>query len=333
MPEPEQTFTPAASTPQTSDKPAKRPLPKLVHAPNPENLRGIMAMLVAVGCFSLMDALMKALAGSYPAIQVAALRGLGALPLVTLYVWWRGQAASLLRVRWSLHLLRGAANIATLSLFSYALKTLPMAEAYTIFFIAPLLITALSTVVLGERVHGAHWGAVAVGLAGVLVAMRPDQEAFLGLGALAVLGAASCYALSAIIGRVLSRTDSTVSLVFWTTAFVAVAGGLMARPVWVPVAPAHWPLVAGLAVTGFFGLLAITQAFRHGQAAVVAPFEYTALAWGVALDWLLWQTVPDHATLLGGAIIIGSGLYVVRRERAAAATAHARAAAATGGHG
>lgn len=286
------------------------------HGAKAENLRGITAMLIAVGCFSLMDALMKALSASYPPIQVAALRGMAALPLVTVYVLWRREAASLLRVRWPLHLFRGVSNIVTLSLFSYALKSLPMAEAYTIFFIAPLVITALSTVVLGERVRPAHWLAIGVGLVGVLVAMRPSGEAFFTLGALAVLGSASCYALSAIIGRVLTRTDSTASLVFWTTAFVAVFGAILARPIWVTVAAAHWPLVAGLGLSGFFGLLAITQAFRHGQAAVVAPFEYTALAWGVALDWLWWQTAPDHATLLGGAIIIGSGLYVVRNERA-----------------
>ncbi|MDB5850861.1 MAG: EamA family transporter [Rhodoferax sp.] len=323
MPEAESLAAPASTTPSTaSAAPATSAKPghaaiRRVHVPNPENLRGIGAMLVAVSCFSVMDALMKQLSGSYPSVQVAALRGLGALPLVTLYVLWRREVASLLRVRWPLHLLRGLANITTLSLFSYALKSLPLAEAYTIFFIAPLVITALSTVVLGEHVTRTHWAAIGVGLVGVVVALRPEQDAFFTLGALAVLGAASCYALSAIIGRVLTRTYTTASLVFWTTALVAVGGSLLARPVWVPVAPAHWPLIAGLAVSGFFGLLAITQAFRHGQAAVVAPFEYTALAWGVAFDWLFWHTVPDSATLLGGAIIIGSGLYVVRKERAA----------------
>ena len=272
-------------------------------------------MLVAVGFFSLMDALMKALVGHYPPLQVATLRGLGALPLVTLYVLWRGEGRGLLRVRWPLHLLRGVCNITTLALFSHALASLPLAEGYTIFFVAPLLITSLSTVVLGERVRAGHWVAIAVGLCGVMVALRPSQEAFFTLGALAALGAAACYAISAIVGRVLARTDSTASMVFWTTALVAVGGSLLAGGDWVPVAPAHWPLIAGLALTGFCGLLAITQAFAHGQAAVVAPFEYTALAWGVGLDWLVWHTAPDHATLAGGAIIIGSGLYVVRKER------------------
>ncbi len=113
------------------------------------NLRGIVAMVAAVGCFSLMDALLKTLSASYPAMQVAALRGWAALPLVALYVLWRGEVRGLLKVRWPLHLLRGVLNVTMLGLFTYALKELGLAEAYTLFFIAPLLITALSTVVLG----------------------------------------------------------------------------------------------------------------------------------------------------------------------------------------
>ncbi|MFN9727290.1 DMT family transporter [Acidovorax sp.] len=279
------------------------------------NLRGIVAMVAAVGFFSVMDALLKTLTESYPAMQVAALRGWAALPLVALYVLWRGEVRGLLKVRWPLHLLRGALNVSMLALFAYALKDLGLAEAYTLFFIAPLLITVLSTVILGERVRASHWVAIAMGMVGVLVALRPSQDAFLTLGALAVLGSALGYAVSAVTGRLLSRTDSSASLVFWTTVLLALGAGTLALPDWVSVHQAHWPLVTGLAVTGFLGQLSITEAFRHGQASVVAPFEYTALAWGMGLDWVLWHTVPGIATLLGGAIIIGSGLYLVRQER------------------
>lgn len=272
-------------------------------------------MVAAVGCFSVMDALLKTLSGNYPAMQVAALRGCAALPLVIAYVLWRGEARRLLRVRWPLHLLRGALNVCMLSLFAYALQELGLAEAYTLFFIAPLLITALSTMVLRERVRAAHWGAIVVGMLGVLVALRPNQDAFFTLGALAVLTAATCYAVSAITGRMLTRTDSSASLVFWTTALLALGATALAWPQWVHVAQAHWPLIAGLGLTGFLGQLAITEAFRHGQASVVAPFEYTALAWGIGLDWLVWHTAPGAYTLLGGAIIIASGLYLVRQER------------------
>ena len=121
--------------------------------PAHRNLRGVLAMLAAVACFSMMDALLKILAGHYPPMQVAALRGLGALPLVLAYVLWRGELRKLLRVRWRLHLLRGVLVVAMLALFTASLRTLGLAEAYTLFFIAPLLITALSAPVLGERVR------------------------------------------------------------------------------------------------------------------------------------------------------------------------------------
>lgn len=279
------------------------------------NLRSIVAMLVAVCAFSLMDAALKTLSGSYPAMQVAAIRGLAALPLVCVYVLWRREVALLLRVRWRLHLLRGVIGVVMLSLFSFALRELGLAEAYTIFFVAPLLITMMSIPALKEKVAPMHWIAIVVGLAGVLIALRPDQTAFFSLGALAVLAAATCYAVSAIAGRILSRTDASVTLVFWSTTLLSVGAGVLAWPGWVGLDQAHWPVIGGLAITGFVGQLAITEAFRHGQASAVAPFEYTALAWGIALDWFLWRIAPDHYTLLGGAIIIGSGLYLLRTEK------------------
>ena len=284
------------------------------------NLRSILAMLAAVGFFSLMDAVLKALNASYSPIQVAALRGLSAWPLVCLYVLWRRETHLLLKVRWPLHIMRGVMGIAMLSLFGYGLKTLGLAEAYTIFFIAPLLITMLAVPMLKERVAPRHWLAIAIGLGGVVIALRPGADAFFSLGALAVLAAAALYAVTAIAGRILSRTDAAVSLVFWATSMWAVGATALAWPQWVEVAQSHWPLIAALAVTGFFGQIAITEAFRHGNASAVAPFEYTALAWGIALDWLIWSAVPDGATLLGGAIIIASGIYLIRKEKVTEAT-------------
>ncbi len=279
------------------------------------NLRSILAMLLAVAAFSLMDAVLKTLAGHYPPMQVAALRGLAALPLVCLYVAWRREAHLLLRIRWPLHLLRGVIGIAMLWLFTFSLRELGLAEAYTIFFISPLLITVLAIPLLKETVSVRHWVAIAVGLGGVVVALRPDQDAFFSLGAMAVLGAASLYAVASIAGRMLSRTDASVTLVFWTTAMWAIGASVLALPNWTPIQSGHWPILVVLAVTGFLGQLAITEAFRHGNASAVAPFEYTALAWAIVLDWLLWQAVPDRYTLLGGAIIIASGVYLIRKEK------------------
>lgn len=279
------------------------------------NLRGIVAMLIAVGLFSLMDGGLKHLSGHYPAMQVAAIRGLSSLPLVLLWVVASGTVGTLWKVRWPLHLLRGALSILMLSAFAYALKRMPMTGAYALFFVAPLLITALSVPLLGEKVGPRRWTAIALGLLGVTVVLRPTGEGMLGWAGLAVLLAATGYALSAIMVRVLHRTDSSQSMVFWMLVMTGFGAAAMAWPSWVPLQGADGWIILAVGVSGFLGQVAITEAFRWGQASVVAPFEYSALAWALGLDWLVWQVLPDGMTFVGAGIIIASGLYLLRRER------------------
>ena len=286
------------------------------------NVRGILAMLVAVALFGLMDTGLKLLAPHYPPLQVAALRALSSLPLVLAFVAWRGAFGTLLRVRWPLHLLRGVLGIGMLSLFAYALRHLPLAEAYAIFFIAPLLITLLSGPMLGERVGKARWIAIAVGLLGVVVVLRPTGTGMFTLAGGAVLLAAACYSISAITVRIVNRTDSIESQVFWLMAMVGFGASALAWPQWTPVRAADAWVLVGIAVTGFGGQLSITEAFRNGEASAIAPFEYSALAWGLAIDWLIWQTLPDAWMLSGAAIIVASGIYLVRHEAVHAESEH-----------
>jgi len=255
----------------------------------------------------------------YPAVQVAAMRGGVALPLIVVWIQWRGTWHTVWRIRWPLHLLRGLLAIAMLTLFTTGVKELPLTNAYTLFFLAPLLMTLLAAPLLGEKVPSVHWWALGLGMTGVLVALRPGTDGLVSWAGLAVLGAAACYALAAVLARLSSRTDSSESLMLWIMVIMALGAGLLAAPGWVAVRPQDAYLLAALAVTGFGGQLAITEAFRHGQASAVAPFEYTALAWGLGVDWLFWNTLPDVYTLLGGAIIVASGLYVVQHEKKAAA--------------
>ncbi|MBB3181554.1 DMT family transporter [Variovorax sp. Sphag1AA] len=287
---------------------------------HPGNLRSISAMLAACAMFACMDASVKALASHYPPLQVTALRGFTSLPLVSLYILWRRELGAVAgrHVRWGLHLLRGVIGVVMLTMFTTGLRSLGLAEAYTLSFVAPLLITILAIPLLGERVKARHWTAIAVGFAGIVVALRPNQAAFLSIGALAVLAAAVGYAIFSVLGRLIGRTEPSSSLVLWTTMCMAVFGGALALPQWIPVRAEHGLLLAGLAVSGFLGQLAISEAFRHGQAAAVAPFEYSALAWAMLIDWTFWRTAPDAWTLAGAAIIIGSGIYLVRHELPAA---------------
>jgi drug/metabolite transporter (DMT)-like permease len=104
-------------------------------------------------------------------------------------------------------------------------------------------------------------------------------------------------------------------MVFWFSVLLSVGAGLLAIPGWVPLNLDHWPLFIGVGVMGALGQHFITEAFRHAPAAVVAPFEYTALLWGVALDLVIWRVLPGAVTLGGGAIVIGAGLYLLARER------------------
>lgn len=286
---------------------------------NPEqradNLRGIFMMVIAVGAFALMDAALKQLTPHYPATQVAALRGYASLPVVIIWAAVLGPRARLFQVRWSLHVLRGVIGIGMLASFAFGLRTLPLSEAYSIFFVAPLLITALAAPMLGERVGANRWWAIVIGLLGVLVVLRPTGAQLLSLGGMAVLGSTVCYAISAITARVLGRTDSSVSMVFWLMVAVAFGATALTGSDWRPVHSEHgWTLLA-IAITGSLGQYAVTEAFKRGQASLIAPFEYTALAWGVGLDWLFWRTLPQPMVLLGAAIVVGGGLFLLWSER------------------
>ena len=290
-------------------------------SPN-KNLPGIAAMVIAAALFSLMDAGIKVLAPHYPAMEVTALRSLASMPLVYAFVLWRGSLAKLFKVRWSLHALRGVLGVVMMSAFVFGVRHLPLTEAYSIFFVAPLLITALSVPFLGEHVDGSRWVAIAVGLAGVLVVLRPNGSGLLTAGGLAILAAAVCYAISAIAIRVIGRTDSMESLMFWLITMLAFGSTLLAWPHWIPVRAEDTWVIVGIGITGFCGQYGVTYAFRHGEASAIAPFEYTALAWGISLDRLIWHTTADRYTLLGAAIIIVSGLYLARREKTHADAEH-----------
>ncbi len=293
---------------------------KSISDPNP--LRAMLSMLLAVGLFSLMDAGLKLLSAHYPPLQIAALRGLSSLPWVLAWAAATVGLRSLLRVRWPLHLLRGVIGVGMMVGFVFGLRTLPLSTAYSITFVAPLLITVLSVPILHEQVGPRRWFAVVVGLIGVLVVLRPGTGGLVSLGGLAVLLAAFAYAASAITVRVLARTDSNQSMVVWLMGMVGLGAAAFAAPHWQAVRNEDWPVILGIGIVGALAQIAITDAFRRGQASLIAPLEYTALVWGVGLDLLVWHVLPDAITWLGAAIIVASGLYLLRRERVHAEAEH-----------
>lgn len=272
------------------------------------------AMLTGVAAFALMDAGLKLLTEHYSSVQVAALRGLCALPVVFVWALYAGGAGQLIRVRWPLHLVRGALSVAMMISFTFGLKELSLARAYSLFFIAPMLIAVLSIFVLNERVQRAQWLAIGFGFAGVLIVLKPDTAGFGWAGSLAILGTAFCYALSSVLVRIIGRTDSTQSMIFWMTCMLAIGSTALALPGWQPLLTAHYPILLGVALTGAVGQWGITEAFKHAPAASVAPLEYSGLAWVLIIDLVVWSVLPSWRTLAGAAVIIGSGVYLLRHE-------------------
>jgi drug/metabolite transporter (DMT)-like permease len=279
-----------------------------------DRLAGMAAMLTGVAAFAFMDAGLKLLTAHYPSTQVAALRGLTALPVVFVWALFSGGFGQLTRVRWSLHLVRGVLSVFMMITFAFALKELSLAKAYALFFIAPMMIAVLSIFMLGERVTRTQWLAIVIGFCGVLIVLRPDTVGFGWAGTLAVLGTALCYSLSSVLVKIIGRTDSTQAMMFWMTCMLAIGATILALPSWQPIAREHYLIMGGVALTGAVGQWGITEAFKRAPAASVAPLEYSGLAWVIMIDLLVWSVTPEWRTLAGAAVIIGSGLYLLRYE-------------------
>ncbi len=271
-------------------------------------------MLVAVGAFAFMDSLLKLLTEHYPTMEVSAVRGYASLPFVLLPVLYKRSFAELKPVRWKLHLMRGLLSVFLLATFVYAIRVLSLADAYSIFLSAPLLVTALSVPILGEKVGWHRWVAIGTGLCGVLVMLRPTTTSIITVGALAAFGAAVAYAISVVSVRVLTKTDTNTAVVFWSMLIMTLVSTLFALKDWEPVRPEHYGVIVATGALGALALFLLTRAYRSAPASMIAPFEYTALLWGVGIDWFAWDTLPGARVYVGGGIVVLSGLYLIWRE-------------------
>lgn len=286
-----------------------------MQAPPPERpLKAIATMIAAVSVFCGLDTQLKLISQHYPPLEVATIRGATSLPFMLVPILITGRFNDLRPKRLGMHLLRAVLMLITLGGFIYAVRALSLASAYAIFLAAPLIVTALSVPFLQEYVGWRRWVAISVGLAGVITMLRPSASSLVSLGAVAALISATAYACSAIALRILTRSDTTASVVFWMIGLMTVFAGLMAAPGWLPIRRADWPLLAGIGVFAAIGQHLLTEAFRQAPPAVVAPFEYTALLWGILIDWTVWGVFPSVRVYIGGSIVIGSGLYLIWRE-------------------
>lgn len=278
-------------------------------------LRGITLMVVAVGIFGIMDALLKTLVVRYPPMQIACLRGVSSLPFVFATCMVTGRLGDLRPRRLHLHAMRAVVSITMLWSFIFALSHMSLANAYAITLSAPLLVVPCAVLLLGEHADRHIWAAILVGLCGVLVALNPTASGFVTLAGFAALASALCWAVVVVMVRLLSTTETTASMVFWFLVFVSVGAGALAAPGWVAIVESDWPMIALLGLAGWAAQHLITEAFRLAPAATIAPLEYLSIAWGACIDWVIWNTVPSGRVLAGAAIVVAAGLYLLQRER------------------
>ena len=279
-------------------------------------LRGIAYMVAAVFIFSIMDALMKRLSTHYGPLQISCLRCFSSWLLLLPTIAWQGSWSSLRMTNVPLHLFRAVLGIGMLASFVFALHSLSLAQTYALFLAAPLLMTALSVPIHGEKVTRRRWLAILVGLIGVLVILQPwgAGARFSTIAAAAAAAATICYSLSALTVRTLGGGNSSLSLVFWYLLLVSIGCFALAIGDWRPVLSADWGWLAAIGVTGALGQLWLTHAFRAAPPSVVGPFEYTSILWAFGIDRMFWSASPSLSLVLGAGIVVASGVVVIVDE-------------------
>lgn len=276
-------------------------------------VKGIVCMLLACLLITLNDAITKWLGGSYPVGQMLCARGAFFLVVVVLIAGWlRGRHAVRVNDRRA-HLLRGLLSTCSAFLFVGSLKFLPLADAITITFATPLLITAMAPYFLGERVGWRRWSAVAVGFVGVALMLKPGTEALRWV-ALLPLAAAGFESTRDILTRRMTLSESSLSMVCVTTAVIVIVSASTSVTGWPPMSWEHAGLlaIAGLLFGAAHWLM--VEALRLAEAVVVAPFRYSPVIWAALLGYLLWGDMPDGFMAAGTALVIGSGLFIFYRE-------------------
>lgn len=304
---------------KTPEKPTRRTTDvdaPLDAAASRERLVGIALMCAALLCFSALDASAKWLGQDLPTLQVVFARYLGSVILIGIFVNGLTTPGVARSNRPALQVLRSLFLLGGTLLNFLALRWLQLAETMAIMFSTPFLVALIAGPLLGERVGPRRLAAIVVGFLGVLVVVRPGLAGFQP-AALLSLGAALSNALYGVTTRMLAGTDSSRTTLLYS--------GLVGVAVTAPIAPflweappsaTAWLVLGGLGLFGAVGHWLLILAHARAPASVLSPFFYTQIVWMLALGWFIFGDLPDAWTLLGAFIVVGSGLYLIARERA-----------------
>lgn len=272
--------------------------------------QAILVMCLGALCLVLNDASSKWLVDRYSPFQIMFMRSLLALPLVVLLVLWMDGKAALKTHSLGVHAWRGVLRVASAYLFILSLTSLPLAEATSLLFAAPLMVVALAALILRDPVGWRRWLAILAGFVGVLIIVRPGAATF-QVASLLTIAAAVLYAFIMLSARWIDARDNVRTLMFYLTLFPILFTSFVMFMDWPPITSFDMLLFFGMGLFSTLGATLITQAFRMAPAAVVAPFDYTGILWSTGLGWMIWGHVPDIWVYAGAAVIVGSGIYVI----------------------
>ena len=273
-------------------------------------------MLAGMLMFSLNDVMGKWLMGSYSVAQLMAVRSLSALVVLVPFLLrdglgqlWRLDRPGLQALRAGLLAVEGLG-------FYAAVAYLPLADVVTYWLAAPIYVAALAPLVLGERVRGSVWAAIGLGFVGVLMAPNPSQAGLTPAAGIALLGSAA-LAGAMLLGRKLRGTPNTV-LVAWQIVGALIASGAIIASTpgaWVATPPRDLAALCLLGVVAMAAHILVNRSFKHAEAAVVMPYQYSLLIWAILFGALFFADPPRPAMLLGAGLIVLAGLIIARRNR------------------
>jgi drug/metabolite transporter (DMT)-like permease len=286
-------------------------------------LAGVGFMLVAVFLFALNSAAGKWLVAKYPVGEFMLIRSAFTLLFLSPFIWRAGRAAFADIPKPGAQVLRVVLSAVEVAMFFWAVSYLPLADTTTFYLAGPIYVTALSVLLLRERVGWRRWTAVLIGFTGVVIALRPSSSSFT-LPALIALSGSVTYALVLITTRALRQTDD---IVLMTTYFIgAVAFGIVTVPFgWVTPTAYDVLFLAGVGLSNIVAQFCVIRSLKLASASVVVPYQYTLIVWSVVFGWLMFAELPDAYTVVGAVIIVAAGLYIFWREQVKAREAAAPA--------
>lgn len=269
--------------------------------------------LAAMGLYATHDVIIKTLGAIYPSLQILFFASLMSFPLVSMVLMRDPTHGTLRPAHPGWVALRTICGVVAGMGGFYAFSALPLAQVYAILFASPLLVTILSIPMLGERVGPHRWAAVVVGLIGVLIVLRPGSHP-LSAGHLAALVGAAASATAAVVVRKLGNRERPMVLMMWPMLGNFVLTGASLGLDYRPMELTHLAMTGLIAALGLVAGFLLILAYRAGEAAIVAPMQYSQILWATAYGWFLFDEVVDRPTLIGIIVIIASGIYIVWRE-------------------